>query len=274
MTIVIPQASINETAFPCPHCGAHASQLWADCYGNRLSSSRPLPLIPNVEQFLAKEKEITDDDEKKAFFKFVEWARRMKLGVPFTETSNQYVNYKLNNVFISQCFNCERPSIWIHDRLLYPAAVTGEEPNPDMPPEILADFQEARTILDLSPRGACALLRLAVQKLCVHLGEKGKNIDDDIASLVKKGLDQMTADALDTVRVIGNEAVHPGQMDLKDDRNTAAELFYAVNFVVDQMITKRRKLTEIYLKLPPEKRAAIDQRNAKAMLLTKPEAAS
>jgi hypothetical protein len=35
------------------------------------------------------------------------------------------------------------------------------------------------------------------------------------------------------------------------------------------MITKRRKLAEIYAKLPLEKRAAIDQRNAKAIVAKK-----
>jgi Domain of unknown function (DUF4145) len=46
-----------------------------------------------------------------------------------------------------------------------------------------------------------------------------------VASLVRKGLSPVVQQALDAVRVIGNEAVHPETLDLKDDRDTATTLF-------------------------------------------------
>ena len=107
----------------------------------------------------------------------------------------------------------------------FPGIKSGVLPNRDLPDDILRDFEEAREIANSSPRGAAALLRLCVQKLCTHLAEKGKNINDDIASLVRKGLNPKIQQSLDIVRVIGNEAVHPGELDLKDDRETALLLF-------------------------------------------------
>ncbi len=48
--------------------------------------------------------------------------------------------------------------------------------------DIRRDYDEAAKVLALSPRGAAALLRLAIRKLCKELGEPGKNINEDIGS--------------------------------------------------------------------------------------------
>jgi hypothetical protein len=123
---------------------------------------------------------------------------------------------------------------------------------------------EARSILAASPRGAAALLRLVVQKLCAFLGEKGKYIDDDIASLVKKGLDPLVQQSLDVVRVVGNEAVHPGSLDLRDNQAIALRLFDLVNIIAQQMISHPKSVREMFDKLPAQKLAAIAKRDGTA----------
>ncbi|MEN9421908.1 MAG: hypothetical protein RLZZ107_1387, partial [Bacteroidota bacterium] len=112
-----------------------------------------------------------------------------------------------------------------------------------------------------SPRGAAALLRLAVQKLCIQQAEKGKDINKDIANLVKKGLSTTIQQALDALRVIGNESVHPGQIDLRDDPDTAQALFRLLNKIAETMITEPKQIQEIYDKIPESKKIAIDDRD-------------
>lgn len=170
----------------------------------------------------------------------------------------------VKNYHLANCQHCNGHSIWVNEKLIYPFSGTAPLPNPDMPEDVKQDYEEARNILTISPRGAAALLRLAIQRLCKHLGESGENINKDIAELVKKGLPQKLQQALDSVRVIGNNAVHPGQIDLKDDIETAHKLFVFINVICDNQITQPKTIDEFYTtKIPENLRTAIDKRDGK-----------
>ncbi|MGO8448128.1 DUF4145 domain-containing protein, partial [Rhizobium ruizarguesonis] len=86
-------------------------------------------------------------------------------------------------------------------------------------------------------QGACIASGLRVLEALQHLGEPGKNINEDIDSLVAKGLDDRIQKALDVLRVVGNEAVHPGTIELNDDQNTEESLFKFFNLIVEKMIS-------------------------------------
>ena len=179
----------------------------------------------------------------------------------------------LQDLALCICVACSYYTLWIHEgkfdsasegTMIYPASSTAPLPSEDMPEDVKEDFVEGRAVVNTSPRSAAALLRLALQKLMVHLGEKGKNINDDIGSLVGKGLPAMIQQSLDAVRVIGNNAVHPGQIDLKDDRDTALALFDLLNVIVGDRITQPRMIDEIYdNKIPESAKKAIEKRDGK-----------
>ncbi len=80
----------------------------------------------------------------------------------------------LDGFMISMCMHCKNPSYWFKEQMIYPNKTIAPLPNPDLPDHIKADFEEARQIANLSPKGAAALLRLVIQKLCVHLKEPVK----------------------------------------------------------------------------------------------------
>src|SRR5437660_5354839 len=124
----------------------------------------------------------------------------------------------------SRCAQCNAGAFWHNGVLVVPDGSTAPLPHPDMPDQIKADFEEARSVFSRSPRSSAALLRLAIQKLCQCLGKKGENLNADVGVLVKEGLPVQVQQALDIVRVIGNHQVHPGEIDVRDDPNTAGRL--------------------------------------------------
>ena len=254
--------SVKETAFNCPHCGALAKQYWSSLTAVRNVDKKPLPFVLGQEQHKINLANFEDDTARETY---LQWADLMTSGRPFLwETEDGiYSHTRFHNTFISRCFNCMDVSIWIHDKLVYPQRGEAPPANPNLPDDIRRDYDEASSILDLSPRGAAALIRLAIQKLCKGLGQPGKNLNDDIGKLVENGLDKRIQQALDAVRVIGNNAVHPGQIDLSDNRAAAESLFRLLNLIAEKMISEPKHVEEVYATLPEDALEAIERRDAK-----------
>ena len=183
--------------------------------------------------------------------------------------------FRLDNVvtpvWSAICHHCNQNSIWLADNrshdsqqgaMLHPPALLAPEAHPDMPPAVLPDYEEARAIAHASPRGASALLRVCVEKLCTELKAKGKNINEQIGSLVAEGMPIQIQRALDGVRVIGNNAVHPGKMEPEDVADVSLSLFKLINLIVENRITQPRLVDEVYAALPQGAKAGIEQRDA------------
>jgi hypothetical protein len=163
---------------------------------------------------------------------------------------------------IGKCQHCDKNTVWIMEAMYYPDNGNAPFPNTEMPEEVKKLYLEASSIHMKSPRGAAALLRLGIQVLCKELGEPGKNINADIASLVQKGLPQIVQQSLDIVRVTGNDAVHPGQIDT-DNPATVGQLFDLTNIIVEYMIALPKRVSGIYNSLPTDKVNAINSRDKK-----------
>ena len=176
------------------------------------------------------------------------------------------------------CAHCKQYSFWRvtetkltglelrrKGEILYPDFGSAPLPAEDMPEDVKKDYEEAARIFIKSPQGAAALLRLGLQKLCIHLGEKGKNINDDIRSLVEKGaFSGRVVQVADTLRITGNNAVHPGQIVDEDFDKVAGKMFDLINFIVKKAITEPKELDELYQLMPENARNAAeaqDKRN-------------
>lgn len=182
------------------------------------------------------------------------------------DLSYMHVHQYLSTIIrISICSHCGKFSYWNKESetMVIPNSSNAPLPHPDLPESIADDYLEARSIANQSPRGAAALLRLCLQKLMVELGETGKDINKDIGLLVEKGLPEEVQQALDIVRVIGNESVHPGELDLQDDQDTVLQLFDLINFIVEERISRKKKISSLFSRLPVGKRDGIEQRDNK-----------
>ena len=145
--------------------------------------------------------------------------------------------------------------------MIYPRKMAVALPNPDLHEDIKRDYLEANSVLADSPRAAAALLRLALQKLCKQLGEKGDNINDDIKSLVAQGLNPLVQKSLDALRITGNNAVHPGEISLAEEPERVVKLFELINFIASKMITEPKEIEGFYSQLPEGALDAVKRRD-------------
>jgi hypothetical protein len=101
-------------------------------------------------------------------------------------------------------------------------------------------------------------------------GGKGSNLNDDIGKLVEqRSIPGSIQQALDVVRVVGNNAVHPGVIDLRDNKAIASKLFGLVNVIVETTIAGPKHVKNIYESIVPEDaRKAIEKRDAPKLLST------
>lgn len=263
--------SIKLTTFHCPHCGTKASQKWYDCYARTVENS--VPKLYNIEfcNELAsgfKERPLEEQPDKEVFLKWEKEAQLSESGDLLFKDSfkSKSCDYRLDNVFYSVCSeeSCKKAALWIHDRLIYPASNIPHQPHEDMPDEAKKVYVEANEVFEASPRAASALLRICCEILCKHetVNASGDSLNAMIGDLVSKGLDPLIQKALDTVRVIGNDAVHSlNEIQINDDKETAQSLFLFINEIVEEMISRPSRIEGLYEKLPESKRAGIEQRD-------------
>lgn len=174
----------------------------------------------------------------------------------------------LPSTYISVCLSCASILLALEDRLVYPSGLIGPAPSPDMPDLVRTEYDEARQVGAASPRAAAALLRLAVQKLVDQLKPGKGDLNVKIGMLADEGaIRPKLVNMLDVVRVTGNNAVHPGTMDLDDEPERVITLFKLVNAIVEQTITLDNLVAEAHASLPEAALNGIAERPAKVQKL-------
>jgi hypothetical protein len=186
------EPKLGAESFSCPHCNAVAHHDWFSLFLKPEDDPTEIIVHTLEAAMLAKNKEnyelIKDLKHNVLTYEYQEPPRTLKV--------------KLVNLYVSRCYSCRGFAIWVRDQLVFPIRegrsdiIGGDfkeiiEGNSKKAEEVKTadDIEEAKAIVNRFPDGAAALIRVCIRKMMPLLEQSGKNLDDNIFSLVHKGLE-------------------------------------------------------------------------------------
>jgi hypothetical protein len=214
------ELKLGAESFSCPHCNAVAHHDWFSLFLKPENATEVVVLTLEAAM-LAKGEE---GDE------LIERLKDNVLTYEYQEAPRT-LKVKLVNLYVSRCYSCKGFAIWVRDRLVFP--IRGEEP-PDIiegdfkevieedfteaiegyskeveEDKTANDIKEATAILNRFPEGAAALIRVCIRRMMPLLEQSGKNLDDNIFSLVHKGLEVEIQQSMNLRQVLRQNPLRP-----------------------------------------------------------------
>jgi thiol-disulfide isomerase/thioredoxin len=258
MTSQEHEPRLGSECFWCPHCDAVAHQDWFSLFLKPENATGVLVLTLET-LMLAKGNE---SDQ------FLQHLKDNVLAYEYQEHPRN-LKVKLLNLHVSRCDNCKGFTVWVRDRLVFPIKV--EEAPPDIVEvdfeevandvqgtvenvqesdehvqtnaedgeEASEDFEEAAAILNKFPRGAAALTRVCIQNMMPLLEQTGKNLDENISSLVRKGLEVEIQQAMDVLQVVRKSPLQTTEFDLTEENETAKQFFNSLERILKRRMLKK-----------------------------------
>lgn len=172
----------------------------------------------------------------------------------FNESLDHGFQYSWS-IGISICQHCFEYSIWERGVLIYPVQTDLPLPKAhnDMPDEVKVIYEEATKVFQHSPRAAAALLRLSIETMIPLLEEyeiKKSKLNTMIGLLVKKGIPEHIQQGLDTIRIYGNEGIHPSEIVVNEDEEFVFYMFELINDMIEELITRKNRIRQAYARIP------------------------
>lgn len=222
-----------ERSYICPHCGTKTAFII-------------YPVATAVDSVIGIDNSTEADGKPKSRFRV--------LGHVANPGGGAYIKYHPFR-FVTSCLSCGKFSYWEDGKLAFPIR-TGILPSPDMPDNAAEVFREAQTIISLSPRAACALLRVCLEMIADWYGEN-QNVEgfDKSEMLYKKihkiGISPAFQQIAKACRIAGDEHAHSGEIDLsgEDSYEIAEAMSRMINSLVNTWITPMRESKEVLHKL-------------------------
>jgi hypothetical protein len=225
-----PQFGVES--FSCPHCNVVAHQDWFSLFLKPENANEVDFLTPETVTVRTLVQGRGEWNDIKEIDQFVERLKKNELTYIYQKNS-QSLKVQMANLHLSSCHSCNGFALWVGDRLVFPYNV---EKTPDLVEE---DLEEAAAVLNKSPRGATALMRVCIQKLVPLLQQDGKSLNDYMSSLVRKGLEVEIQQSMEVLQVLRSDPVQLTNFDSQDDKEMAVRFFESLKAVLERRILKK-----------------------------------
>jgi hypothetical protein len=230
------EPQLGAESFSCPHCNAVAHQDWYSLFLKPENAAEVGVLTPEAVTVSTLRQGEAQRDNIKEIEQFIERLKKTQLTYEYQKHPHP-LKVKMANLHISNCHNCNGFSLWVSGLLVYPTKL-------DKTPELVdEDVEEAAVVLNKSPRGATALMRVCIQKLVPLLEENGKELNQRVSSLVRKGLEMEIQQAMDVLEVLRSDSAQLNPLESQADRETALRFLDSLKEVLERRMSHNRDET-------------------------------
>ncbi len=243
----------HKPGFDCPHCGIYSAQRW-DALGT-------FQHVDHNEWF-----EVLEEHPHQLHNVF---------DAPQPDLTAPVVPWTVLDIWAaSRCGACQKVAVWRNETVVYPVSSRIKPAHQDMPASARELYDEAASVMTVSRRAGAAMARATLERLLIELdpdAPSGSALDDRILRIETRVSSSLN-DVLTVIRHGGNKAVHPrGESDGvlvllldKDDEAIIDVIFSAINDLVDELITKPQRRSQLLAAVPAGVLDALDRKRNRA----------
>ena len=107
-------------------------------------------------------------------------------------------------------------------------------------PLVEEDFEEAAAILNKSPRGAAALMRICIQKLLPLLKDNGTDRSHYDSALMRKGLEVEIQQAMEVLQVLQSDSAQLTTFESQEDKEMAFRIIDSLTAILERRTLQNR----------------------------------
>ena len=106
-------------------------------------------------------------------------------------------------------------------------------------------------------------MRLALEQLLQNINNNKLKLYENVNNLIASNIPEPLIKALTILRVNGNDIMHTGEIKIFENNQDVLYLFHLFNMIVEELITRPKKVKELYDKIPESIRKQTEKDESK-----------